>query len=262
MINKETVLVKIYELRDPRDLQCSPKYVGITSKNLEARLKEHIIDSKRGKTYKRNWINSLIEDNIIPTIHFIEEIRGIQEAFEIEKYWIKEFTDQGYKLTNSTKGGEGYNGGVISDELKKHLSEVNTGENHPQYNHYLDREYIVTCYMLGEAAPLISRKLGISIGCVYDTLRSYNIDTSKTSKDYSTKFLQYSLKGDFIKIFGTALDVKRELNLIGVNKSRLLKHACGGYMWKEYIDDNYPLKIPTYTRYYGNKFMKKLVEKY
>jgi len=110
-MNKENVLVKIYELRDPRDLKCSPRYIGITVKKLEYRLSLHL--NKKGlqiKTYKNNWIKSLLEENIKPTIHLIEEIQGWEYACKVEKYWIKEFKKQNYKLTNGTLGGEGGGG--------------------------------------------------------------------------------------------------------------------------------------------------------
>ena len=109
-MNKENVIVKIYELRDPRDPKCSPRYVGITSKSLKYRLEGHIynsIDKRRKLSYKINWIKKLTKVGIVPTIHLIEEVVGWNYAYQVEKYWIKEFKEQGYNLTNATDGGKG-----------------------------------------------------------------------------------------------------------------------------------------------------------
>lgn len=130
------MMVKIYELRDPRDESKSPRYVGITTKRkLYKRLYCHLWSAKNEKTksYKNNWINSLLKDGIKPTIHLIEEVEGWDYACEVEKYWIKEFKDQGYKLTNSTEGGDGTvgysrKGYKMSEETKIKIGLANKGK--------------------------------------------------------------------------------------------------------------------------------------
>lgn len=128
-MDKENVLVRIYELRDPRDTECKPRYVGITTKSLHYRLRMHIntSNSSKNNNYRVNWIRKLLKSNIIPTIHLIEEVFGWGYACECEKYWIKEFKEQGYKLTNSTLGGEGAFGIKLSKEtrLKLRLKALN-----------------------------------------------------------------------------------------------------------------------------------------
>lgn len=111
-MDKENVLVRIYELRDPRDPECKPRYVGITTNSLENRLRFHIYESKNPKHcnytfYKSKWIQKLEKEKVIPTIYLIEEVVGWKYACEVEKYWIKEFKKQGYRLTNLSNGGEG-----------------------------------------------------------------------------------------------------------------------------------------------------------
>lgn len=132
MINPETVIVKIYELRDPRDPECKPRYVGITTKSLKKRLSSHIISRNVNSNHKNNWIKSLLKDGIKPSVHLIEEVIGWKYACEVEKYWIKEFKEQGYKLTNSTDGGEGVLGLILSEDSLKRMatgvSKANKGK--------------------------------------------------------------------------------------------------------------------------------------
>lgn len=142
MINKETVLVKIYELRDPRDLECSPRYIGITSKALDKRLSNHLTYSKlnSSKNHKNDWIKFLFKQNIKPTIHLIEEVIGWDYACECEKYWIKEFKGQGCNLTNATNGGEGLFGFIYTEQQKLEKSLRTKGKNHPNYGKKLPTE--------------------------------------------------------------------------------------------------------------------------
>lgn len=123
---KENALIKVYELRDPRDLECKPRYIGITSRSLEKRLNQHLLMDT--SDYRGNWITSLKKCNIIPTIHLIEEVVGWKNACEVEKYWIREFREQGYNLTNSTKGGDGTLGYSHTKEAKNRIrnSRLNT----------------------------------------------------------------------------------------------------------------------------------------
>lgn len=128
-MNKETVLVRIYELRDPRDLECSPKYIGITVKKLYDRLGQHTSKRPLSFTSKKNsWIKSLLKDNIRPTIHLIEEVIGWEYAYKVEKYWIKEFRNQGYDLKNSVDGGSGTLGYKFTPEQRKKVSESSKGK--------------------------------------------------------------------------------------------------------------------------------------
>ena len=128
----DDVPVSIYELRDSRDVTKSPRYVGITIKDIDKRLLGHL-SSLKSKTYKNHWIKSLLKEGICPTIHFIEEVIGWDYACKIEQYWIKEFKDQGYNLTNSTNGGEGSLGIIIREDTREKLRKASKGENNPMF---------------------------------------------------------------------------------------------------------------------------------
>lgn len=128
----DSVPVNIYELRDPRDVTKSPRYIGITIKDIDKRLLGHL-SSLKSKTHKNHWIKSLLKEGICPTIHLIEEVIGWDYACKVEQYWIKEFKEQGYILTNSTNGGEGSLGIIIREDTREKLKEASKGKNNPMY---------------------------------------------------------------------------------------------------------------------------------
>lgn len=127
-IKYDIMLVKVYELRDPRDEKKCPRYVGITTRRLETRLYEHVKKAAITKNcYKNNWIKSLLKKGVIPTIHLIEEVEGWEYAGIVEQYWIKEFKKQGYKVTNNTDGGGGALGYKHTDKTKLFLQTFRKG---------------------------------------------------------------------------------------------------------------------------------------
>lgn len=85
------------------------RYVGWTVKSPESRLREHIKDSLRARTHKRHWILSLVSIGLRPLIEVIETGSGDgwQEA---ERRWIAYYRGEGFRLTNTTDGGEGIPG--------------------------------------------------------------------------------------------------------------------------------------------------------
>jgi len=95
-------LYKIYYLHDPLDSTFNPRYVGITRRSLDKRLKEHIEISKRVKQrYKLIWIRKLLSEGRTPIINILEELVCTEkEALEKENWYIKNLVNQGYKLTN------------------------------------------------------------------------------------------------------------------------------------------------------------------
>lgn len=102
-------MILIYGLIDPKTNEI--RYIGKTSKSLEKRLKDHLVDAKsimnktstRRKINKRySWIISLFKDNLSPNIKLIEEVNESNWE-ERESYWISIFPN----LTNMTKGGDG-----------------------------------------------------------------------------------------------------------------------------------------------------------
>lgn len=123
-------MTKIYHLTDnryPTDI----RYVGKTIKKLSERLSIHLSQSNLiDKSYKNNWIKSLLNEGIKPIITLIEEVDD-DIWVEREMYWISHYKSNGFNLTNSTDGGEGMNN--PTEETRKKLSEASKGERNPNF---------------------------------------------------------------------------------------------------------------------------------
>lgn len=123
---KKEDVAYIYSLIDPIDN--SIRYIGWTS-NVENRYKQHLKEARRGsKNHRCNWIRSLFSKNVLPTISVIEEI-PYSKRQEREVYWISYYGRE--NLVNSTDGGEGQKGAVVSDSVKRYFSELFSGEGNP-----------------------------------------------------------------------------------------------------------------------------------
>ena len=94
--------VKIYTLSN--SLTGEIKYVGKTKYSLDKRLSKHLV--VKDKSYRTNWIKSLLIIGEKPQIELLEEV-SINDWQFWEKYWISQFKTWGFKLTNLSGGGEG-----------------------------------------------------------------------------------------------------------------------------------------------------------
>ncbi len=120
----------IYTLSDSSGI----KYIGKTKKRLECRLKEHIYystKSTKDKSHKSNWINKLyktgkIDELKITSIHGVYDLK---EMSDLEIKYIKEYRENGCKLTNLTDGGDGI---TMTDEIRKKISISKIGT--PSWN--------------------------------------------------------------------------------------------------------------------------------
>ena len=99
----------IYVLKDPESLEV--RYVGVTCVTLGARLSQHIYDSKKGGSHKKNWILSLKSKPIIEEIERCDYLNW--ENREI--YWISYYKN----LTNTKVGGAGIVLNRKEDSIKK-----------------------------------------------------------------------------------------------------------------------------------------------
>lgn len=114
-------MVFIYTLSsssNPNDI----RYVGKT-KNIKDRIRRHISNYYLNieDNYKNRWIKSeLSKGNKI----IIDEIDLVQEESwkESEKYWIEQFKNWGFKLVNTTEGGEGI---ILTKEIINKRNESN-----------------------------------------------------------------------------------------------------------------------------------------
>jgi hypothetical protein len=103
-------IVYIYGLVDPRDGLIY--YIGKTSMGLKDRLRPHIYKSKKRRTPKERWINSLISEGYQPLINELARLEKPTDA-EVavtEQAWIDLYQLSNPKLTNVGFGGQGGSG--------------------------------------------------------------------------------------------------------------------------------------------------------
>lgn len=200
---------KIYTLNDP--ITNEIKYVGQTCQSLKNRLKKHL--NSKDKSYRTNWIKSLLLKNIEPTINLIIDNLNKDECNDLEKFYIKAFKENGIKLVNMTEGGEGSFGFKHSEKTKRELSkirkELNTDER---------KEHLRICGIKQWENATEEEKLN-------------NIINQPARKD----ILQCDMNGNIIKEFMSLRQIERELGYFRANISPCLKGISKksyGFIWK------------------------------
>jgi group I intron endonuclease len=218
----------IYTLKDP--ITNEIKYVG-KSDNPESRLVEHIRKSKYSKTYKNNWIISLLKKDLKPILEILD-IVDIDNWSFWEKYWISQFRTWGFKLTNISDGGDGGNFGPecnkkISLKLKNRVFSEDTIKK------------MKLSAKLRKITDEGRKKLSLS------RMGSKNSMFGKKQSKFciESKFkpiIQISLNGDIIKEWGSLKEVSEYL-LINRNTIRMVcqnkRKTAGGYKWK-FVEKN------------------------
>lgn len=96
----------IYGLECP--VERTIRYVG-KSTNPRCRLKAHISGAKRGayNHHTARWIKRLLRDGLRPTLVILREVKAGERWQDVERELIASAESQGWRLTNSTAGGEG-----------------------------------------------------------------------------------------------------------------------------------------------------------
>ena len=84
------------------------RYVGLTGKELDERLTEHILESKnpkRNKSHRTKWFKSMVDEGVRPVIYPLEAVDA-DDAPLCEQLWIARLRQLGCSLVNGTEGGE------------------------------------------------------------------------------------------------------------------------------------------------------------
>lgn len=204
----------IYTLSDP--ISGEIKYVG-KSINPEDRYRKHISEAKNSKhnNHKINWLKSLSNKNLKPTLCIIDEIIG--DWVWLEEYWISQFKTWGFNLVNSTDGGENppsWKGCTHSDEYKKIRKEIMINNNPAKNMNNIWRNNISLAHKKNKYLP----KKAIEINKI--------------------KIVQYSLNGDFIRIWDSITDASRGVNLKSSGGIGCVcngkRNKAGGFKWEYY----------------------------
>jgi group I intron endonuclease len=126
----------IYSLNEPNSEIV--RYIGF-SYNPKKRIKEHL--RERNICHRKNWINSLKNNNELPLLNIIENELTKEEAIEKEIHYIKFFKSIGAILTNSTIGGEAPMANKKhTEETKAKMSEQRKGEKNAFYGKKMSKE--------------------------------------------------------------------------------------------------------------------------
>lgn len=144
------------------------RYVGITVKKLEHRLRDHLNEAGRGsQKAKDNWIRKHLRENIRAR-ELEAGLSSIEELRISEVGWIARMGTFGTpRGLNLTRGGDGVWGYTFSDEIKARFRERTATQlatmNHPRAK--ITREdvlEIVARIWAGETTADISRDYPIS----------------------------------------------------------------------------------------------------
>lgn len=213
---------KVYILVNPENGDI--KYVGITNRSLLKRLKEHIRASKYKKTYKDNWIQSLLSKGIKPEIELIDEV---QDYKFWEPHYIFLYRSWGFKLTNLTQGGDN---GILSLEARKKISNKLKGNSHGKGNSGVKRS--VPSHWIGiKRGP--SPFVGVKRGPISE---KHRINLSKSHIGIGAiPVIQYDLNNNFIREWDSITGAASALG-IRSNKITMVckgqRNHTGGYVWK------------------------------
>lgn len=130
----------IYALQDPITFEI--RYIGKSMSGLDRPKSHNNLNQLQAKSYKNNWVKSLISNGYKPIIKIIQYIINPIELDEAEIYWISYFKNLGCPLTNSTLGGKGRFGFKLSKESKQKIRESNIKYIMAHKKEYTDDEKI------------------------------------------------------------------------------------------------------------------------
>jgi hypothetical protein len=237
---------KVYVLKDPTTDEI--RYVGITTRTLEQRLRGHLRDviARPDLNYhKIAWIKHLQKGGLIPKIEQIDEFDTIEEAKEAEVDYIAKYKDQ-YRLTNGTAGGDHMGFRVYDREVvlkRKNIKAV------VQYNIFGEKiaEYPITEDAV--RAEGLSSGSKITMCCKGKRKHAHGYiwrykgdqlgDISDINKNslYFCNVVQYDMKGnkiaeyDSYKEASKVVDEKSKGGQIAAAATGGQK-TCKGFIWK------------------------------
>lgn len=207
---------KIYTLNHP--ITNEIRYVGQTLYELKIRLRKHLVS--KDKSYRTNWIQSLLKQDLKPKINLILDNLTKEESNYYEQYYIKKYKENGIDLVNLTNGGEGSYGYRHTEETKKLLSNIRKQQ----------KEQNILKFNLINKKISKTKTPKIDID-VYST----NVINQKGRRNIK----QFTLDGVLVKEFISLREIERELGYFRANITPCLKgefKQAYNFIWK-YSDE-------------------------
>ena len=196
-------------------------YVGLTTKSLEERKKDHIKKSKKGKSYA---FQQAIATYGLEAFKWeqVDYATSIDELAEKEKAYILKHNSQ----------EDGYNLSVGGDVQKSvYQYDVSTGILVNKYSSLsvAGAKFNLTKQDLSKVCLSVNK---VSNGFVW----TYSSTFPKHINDNRRKVVQqFSLEGKFINEYKSVSEASKDTgcNKTGIGKvSRGERKSCGGYLWK------------------------------
>jgi group I intron endonuclease len=193
--------IYIYKLIDP--ITNNVRYVGKTN-NLVRRFSAHLKRSKTNKYHSARWINSLLNKDLKPILEIIE-VCDETNWEEREIFWIDYYRER-YDLTNILDGG---GNSATYGRLGKPWSDEQRINNR-------------------------KARLGVPVNHTEEGKKNRANGIRKYHNENKKKVFQYSLDGEYIKEWGSAVEAGEELNIIHSNITKTckgLRKQAGGFIW-------------------------------
>lgn len=208
----------IYGIIDPITNQI--RYVGQTI-NLTKRKSAHIrmAIKTNNNTYVYNWLRTLLAKGYKPEF-FVLEICKVQDLDSLEIFYINYFKMLGSNLTNSVEGGKSRRGYKHSLKSRKERSLKMKGNG----------------WNLGRKLSS-ETKLKMSVSQIG---RKHSKETkAKISKINikHKKVVQLSLEGEIVKVFSSAYEASKDLNINRKSIGNVLAGraiTAGNFRWRYY----------------------------
>ncbi len=250
-------MIYIYTLSSS-DSPSDIKYVGKT-KDIKTRLRKHIgkYHLNTEDTYKNKWIKlelSRANKSLIQEIDVVDDLNW--QFWEI--YWIEQFKNWGFKLTNTTNGGDGL---MLTDEIinKRNVTRIKNNiikkrDDIEKFNIYESNNVWFgerTCPSCNKQVKHESKSLSkivyllkksINRNCYSCTRFICNKDKGNKSfgdigKRYSKKILQYDVDGTLLNEFNSIHESSRLLKINRKSISNCIKgikwyDTAGGFIFK------------------------------
>jgi hypothetical protein len=207
---------KIYTLNHP--ITNEIRYVGQTVYELKIRLRKHLVS--KDKSYRTNWIQSLLKQDLKPIINLVLDNLSKEESNYYEQYYIQKYKENGVNLVNLTNGGEGSNGFRHSEETKKLLSNIRKEQK--------EKNILKFNSINNKISKTKTPKIDIEV-------YSANVINQKGRRNIK----QFTLDGIFVKEFISLREIERELGYFRANITPCLKgefKQAYNFIWK-YSDE-------------------------